>query len=135
MNDLTQYLEQIVDPTFKDFERNSGSVRHAYLTCVAAYHAVDRVAFPEAPEKFAEKWRRQSWEFRLVDIVAHHFKHVVARAEEVKPSEQCIPIGFMLGFNKTGGLETRNLYFVIRDAVKFLHQQAMLDGIGESLRG
>lgn len=124
MSDLAEYLAQIVDPTFKDFERNPGSVRHAYLACVAAYHAVDRMAFPNDPGNLAEEWRKQSFEFRLVDIVAHHFKHVVAKAEKVDPSKPGIPIGFVLGFNKTGGLETRNLYFVIRDAIQFLHKKA-----------
>jgi hypothetical protein len=124
MNDLAQYLDQIVDPTFKDFERNPGSARHAYLACVAAYHAVDRIAFPGNPERFAEKWRKQSFEFRLVDIVAHHFKHVVAKAERVDPSKSVIPIGFALGFDKKGRLETRNLYFIMRDAVRFLWKQA-----------
>jgi hypothetical protein len=69
------------------------------------------MTFPENPEKLAEAWRRQSFEFRLVNIVAHHFKHVVAKAEKVDPSKPGIPIGFMLGFDKKGGLETRNLYF------------------------
>ena len=106
MNDFAEYLEQIVDPTFAEFSRNPGSERHAYLACVAVYHAVDRMAYREQPG-LAEEWRERSFEFRLVDIVAHHFKHVKADAEKIDPNTPGIPIGHALGFDRVLGLETR----------------------------
>ncbi len=47
MQELQQYLDIIVEPTFRDFERNPKSIRHAYLACVAAYHAIDRASYPK----------------------------------------------------------------------------------------
>jgi hypothetical protein len=41
MEDLRRYLEEIVEPTVKDFAEHPASVRHAFLACVATYHAVD----------------------------------------------------------------------------------------------
>jgi hypothetical protein len=121
VNDLAEYLEQIVDPTFEEMSRHPGSERRMYLTCVAVYHAVDRMAPPGKSGNVAEEWRSASRDFHLVDIIAHHFKHV--KADEEEPKGPGIPIGHALGFDRVLGLETRNLYFVIRDAIKFLHEQ------------
>jgi len=93
-----------------------------YLTCVAVYHAMDRMAYPERPGSLVEEWRNASRDFYFVDIIAHHFKHVRADAENVNPKIKGIPIGHALGFKRVLRLETRNLYFVIRDAIKFLHE-------------
>jgi hypothetical protein len=41
---LQRYLDIIVEPTFKDFQRNPTSIRHGYLASVATDHAVDRAA-------------------------------------------------------------------------------------------
>ena len=57
MNDLDEYMELIVEPTFADFSRNARSFRHAYLTCVAIYHAVDHAEYPNEPATLAEQWR------------------------------------------------------------------------------
>ena len=81
VHDLARYLEIIVEPTFDDFSRNRASVRHAFLACVAIYHAIDRVSSPNkrggiSTGNLREEWRTQSLEFTLVDIIAHHFKHV-----------------------------------------------------------
>jgi hypothetical protein len=46
VQDLIRYLKDIVEPTIKDFEKNPSSVRHAFLACVATFHAVDYLAFP-----------------------------------------------------------------------------------------
>jgi hypothetical protein len=75
VNDFSEYMEVIVEPTFEDFRRNGGSVRHGYLACVAVYHAVDRAAYPDDPIALAEQWRKESQEFMLVEEVAQHFKH------------------------------------------------------------
>ncbi len=60
MNDFAEYMELIVEPTFEDFQRNGGSVRHAYLACPAIYHAVDRAAYPDEASALAEQWRKDS---------------------------------------------------------------------------
>ena len=41
MSRLGEYIEEIVKPTFKDFERDS-TRRHAFLAAVAIYHSIDR---------------------------------------------------------------------------------------------
>jgi hypothetical protein len=44
-DDLKRYLEEIVEPTVKDFEEHPTSVRHTFLACVAVFHGVDYVAY------------------------------------------------------------------------------------------
>lgn len=128
MKTLARYLEVIVDPTFDDFLGNTASFRHAYLVCVAIFHAVDRAAEERgvSPKSLREKWGRESMEFKLVDILAHHFKHVQSYAERNIPATRPgIPIRLALGFDEAGeDMDLRNLYFVIRDAVRFVHKKA-----------
>lgn len=127
MNDLTRYLELIVEPAFDDFKRNPASGRHAFLACVSIYHGIDRVASRDRKSVagLRQEWGRKSLEFKLVDIIAHHFKHVQSNDEKIHARRPGIPISFALGFNGAGDeMELRNISFVIRDAVKFLHQQA-----------
>jgi hypothetical protein len=128
MKSLARYLELIVDPTLEDFTKNPTSLRHAFLACVAIFHAIDRASEEKGISRgnLRREWGKTA-EFKIVDIVAHHFKHVVSDDEKNierrrKPS---IPITFVLGFNDAGDqMELRNLFFVIRDAVKFVHKQA-----------
>ncbi len=77
MEDLARYLDEIVAPTIEDFERNPASVRHAFLACVATFHAVDYRAFPRRSQGLRQKYRARSPEFAIVDKVAHAFKHVI----------------------------------------------------------
>jgi hypothetical protein len=64
-------------------------------------------------------------EFKLVDILAHHFKHVQSSDEKIPSTRPGIPIGHALGFDDAGEImDLRNLYFVIRDAVRFVHKKA-----------
>jgi hypothetical protein len=71
-------------------------------------------------------------------MVAHKLKHVVSDAEKepVKPGR--IPLSLLVfgkgvlgteGFNTSiigeGGLDLHNLHFINRDAIKFLHEQAL----------
>jgi hypothetical protein len=127
MNTLARYLELIVDPTFDEFHVNRGSIRRAFLTSVAIYHSIDRLA-EETGERAAhlrQVWCKESIEFKLVDVIAHHFKHVKSSDEKIPASRPGIPIGWALGFNETGDtMDLRNLYFVIRDAVRFVHRKA-----------
>jgi hypothetical protein len=127
MNTLARYLELIVDPTFDEFHAKRDSIRLAFLASVAIYHSVDRQA--EEAGKAASHWRQvwcnESVEFKLVDIIAHHFKHVKSSDEKIPPSRPGLPIGFVMGFDETGDrMDLRNLYFAIRDAVRFVHRKA-----------
>ena len=127
MKTLARYLEVIVDPTFDDFYRDRSSLRLAYLSCVAIFHAVDRAA-EESGKRSAslrQKWGRESMEFKMVDIIAHHFKHIQSSDEKIPPNRPGIPIGHALGFDETGErMDVRNIYFLIRDAVRFVHKKA-----------
>jgi hypothetical protein len=73
---LVRYLDEIVDPTVAEFERNSTSVRHAFITCVVVFHAVDYRAHPKRSTGLRQEYRTKSDAFALVDMVAHAFKHV-----------------------------------------------------------
>ncbi len=128
MNTLARYLEVIIDPTFDDFYKDRSSIRLAYLACVAIFHAVDRAA--EESEirsaKLRQEWGNESMEFAMVDIIAHHFKHVKSNDERIPPNTRPgLPIGLALGFDETGEkMDVRNIYFLIRDAVRFVHKKA-----------
>lgn len=127
MNTLARYLEVIVDPTWDDFHANRASVRLAFLACVAIFHAVDRVAEAEGkdPSHFRQIWANESLEFKLVDVIAHHFKHVLSNDERNLGNRPGISIGLVLGFSEAGDkMDLRNLYYVIRDAVRFVHRKA-----------
>jgi hypothetical protein len=130
---LVQYIAEIVEPTFAELERNPASKRHAFLACATTYHAIDRVSYPKRPGNLRKRWGEQSREFLMVDLVTHHFKHV-RNDDERKPMSGRIPITPALigamGFNTAalGGFgqkaALRNLVFVVRDAVRFLHRKA-----------
>lgn len=128
MKSLARYLEVIVDPTFDDFCSNCTSVRHAYLICVAIFHAVDRAAEENGTRgaNLRQVWCKESLEFKLVDVIAHHFKHVQSSDEKISSTRDGIPIGYALGFDEAGeDMDLRNLYYVIRDAVRFfVHKKA-----------
>jgi len=67
----------------------------------------------------------QSHEFKIVDVLAHHFKHVKSSDEKTPASRPGISIRFALGLSDTGDtMDLRNLYYVIRDAVRFVHRTA-----------
>ena len=89
---LERYLNETVEPTFEDFKRNPSSARHAYLACVAAYHAVDRASYPRSPGNLRDRWRKRSFEFTVVDMVAHKFKHVISGDEKAPTKPGHIPL-------------------------------------------
>ena len=94
---------------------------------MAIFHAVDRAAEESGvrPAKLRQDWCRESLEFKLVDILAHHFKHVQSTDEKIPATRPGLPIRLALGFDEAGeGVDLRNLYFVIRDAVRFVHKKA-----------
>jgi hypothetical protein len=75
MIDLERYVFDFVEPTIDDFEKNPTSVRHAFLACVAAFHGVDYLAWPDEPKNLRAHLRLNDY-FLIVDDVAHAFKHV-----------------------------------------------------------
>jgi len=76
MEDLERYLEEMVEPSLKDFEANPTSRRHAFLACVVIAHAVDYLEHPRRANLRREALKRRSQDFHLVDQIAHAFKHV-----------------------------------------------------------
>jgi hypothetical protein len=134
MNALKQYLDLIVEPTVDEFRKNPTSLRHAYLACVAAYHAVDRVSYPEHPQEVTKEWRQKCDAFALVELVALDFKHVKSSKHKLKAAPPRIPIGMALyghmGFNThmlndTGQVDSLyHLSFMADEALRFLYQQA-----------
>ena len=129
MNDFAQYMELIVEPTYEEYQKNSTSVRHAYLACLVVYHAVDRAAYPGEPHVLAKRWTSESLAFMLIEEVALHFKHGTRRWVKKAKKEKldALLVTHPLGLEgDLEGLETRNLYFQVRDAVTFLRQKARL---------
>jgi hypothetical protein len=85
MEDMVRYIEEFVEPTIEDFQKNPTSVRHAFLAAVAVFHAIDYLAFPKKRSAdLRQRFRKQSSEFAMVDDVAHAFKHVVV-GDRTKP--------------------------------------------------
>jgi hypothetical protein len=140
VEDLERYLEEIVEPTVQDFERHPTSVRHAFLACVATFHAVDYMAHPRRPQTLRQQWKGQSEAFGRVDEVAHALKHVathrqnksrliarsiISRPPAVAGAMEC---GLSLIGDVTGAVTlqedtTINLLEVVRDAVRFLRTE------------
>jgi hypothetical protein len=138
MEDLQPYIRDIVEPTFGDFRRNPGSMRHAYLTCVATYHAVDRAAYPKSPGNLRKAWGRESFQLKIVDMVAHKFKHVISDEEKRPPVKGSIPLShavFGAGtlntytFNSrtlgSGGIDLHNLFYVVNEAIAFIKTKSV----------
>jgi hypothetical protein len=122
---LERYLENFVDPTFEDYRRNSMSTRHAFIASLITYHAVDRAAYPRKGKTLVERWRKKSMEFMLVEIVALQFKHVMSSDVRQPAPKNAIRITHALGLDETAEkVELHHLYFLVRDAIKFLHQEA-----------
>jgi len=76
MNNAKEYLDEIVEPTIKDFENNPTSIRHAFLASLAVFHTVDYLAYPKKARSLRERYCKASADFAVVDDVAHAFKHV-----------------------------------------------------------
>lgn len=117
MNDLIGYLDLIVEPTFLDYQSNPGSARHAFLACVAVFHSIDRV--PNHSGNLRKAWGDQSIEFLVVDMFAHHLKHVKSNPEKRVSDKPGLPLSFLVE-----SMDFHNLYFAVRDAIKFVRQQA-----------
>ena len=87
--DARSYIFDIVVPTLADYERDKTSVRHGFLACVAAFHAVDYLSTDEvSSSSLRQKLRRECPSFVLIDRVAHAFKH----AETGHPNSTVQPL-------------------------------------------
>jgi predicted nucleotidyltransferase len=69
------YLYQIVAPTIADYAQNVRSVRHAFLACVATFHTIDYFAKGREKNSLRTHMRKECTSFRLIDRIAHAFKH------------------------------------------------------------
>jgi hypothetical protein len=79
MTDAQKHFDEFVIPTVRDFEKAPASRRHAFLACVAVFHAVDYLAAqPGSPKKqnLRNQLRTENADFVIVDRVAHAFKHM-----------------------------------------------------------
>jgi hypothetical protein len=137
MNALRQYIKNIVEPTYAEFQSNPLSTRHAFLACVAAFHCVDRAVYPKSPGNLRKEWRERSIEFAIVDMIAHKLEHVVSDDEKgpapkgaMRLSTMVFGLGSLntvvlneIGLNE-GGIDFRNLLIIVSDAINFLHQEA-----------
>ncbi|MBS1766390.1 MAG: hypothetical protein JST05_03170 [Acidobacteria bacterium] len=131
MSDLdtfNDYMTNIVEPTFMDYHAHPGSTRLAFLACVAVYHSIDR--FERHPGNLRKDWGKKSLMFLMVDMIAHHLKHVQCDQERYKNTPpNAIPLRSLV-FNdgktipNSLAVDHHNLYFVIRDAITFVKDQA-----------
>jgi hypothetical protein len=76
MEDLVRYVEEFVNPAIEDFAQHPDSVRHGFMACVAAFHGVDYLAWPEDAATLRSELRKKNEHFKTIDDVAHAFKHV-----------------------------------------------------------
>jgi len=124
MEDMIHYLDGFVEPTIEEFARNPASIRHAFLACVVTFHSVDYLAYDKAGRKTRKGkvgnlrsiFGNLSSDFKLVDDVAHAFKHVVSgnarnpnlRSEEVVSQAGAFSSDFSSDFGQGADLlETR----------------------------
>jgi len=98
------------------FLRNPGSARHAFLACVAVFHSIDRVSGNSG--NLRKKWRKESIEFLVVDMFAHHFKHVKSNDEKDISKKPGLPLSSL-----ANSIDLHDMYFAVRDAIKFIRQQ------------
>ena len=134
---MRKYIEEMVDPTFEEFGRNVNSPRHAFLACVAAFHAIDRAAESDETAALIEMWHNESFEFYVMDMICHHLKHTKSKQEKDEVPAGSIPLAKMvfgtgLKAKSTdrqtlldGGIALHSLLYLTRDAIQFLKRKAM----------
>jgi hypothetical protein len=146
MEDLTNYLDEIVEPTIKDFAEHPTSVRHAFLACVATFHSVDYLAYDglrRTPRKgrvgnLKKTFGKESPEFHRIDQIAHAFKHVVSDGTTRVSAAEVISrppamagvmvaglsmVGDTVGGVTLGSDHGVDLLNILRRAVEFLRTQ------------
>jgi hypothetical protein len=138
------YLEQIVDPTIAEFDKNPYSRRHAFLACLVTFHTIDYIE-PREPQKRSarEAFRKESDAFAVIDRVAHAFKHVKTghskseynrplRVEHVYSRPPAITGVMRTGISRLGdttggvalwGENSTDLLPIVKQASKFLRSK------------
>ena len=94
---------------------------------MSIFHAVDRAADESGLgiTVLRQQWCNESLEFKLVDVIAHHFKHLKSSDEKIPSTRPGVPISLALGFDETGeSMDLGNIYFLTRDAARFVHKKA-----------
>jgi hypothetical protein len=144
MEGMLRYLDEIVEPTVKDFEEHPTSRRHAFLACVATFHAVDYLAYPKRSTTLRQKFGKRSPEFRIVDQVAHAFKHVVSgnpanphlKMGDVVPRPPAFAGVMVAGLSVLGdtrggvtvyGKHSVDLLWILKRAINFLRSPAVVE--------
>lgn len=73
---LNWYLDHVAEPTVAELRAKPHSLRLLYLAAAVVFHSVDRAAYPNANRELRRTWRRACEAFKLVDMLAHDFKHM-----------------------------------------------------------
>lgn len=124
MTKLQAYIDEVVEPTLAEHEEDA-TVRRAFLLAVAIYHAVDRAAEDRGLKgrgNLRKAWGRSSAAFKLVDVVAHRFKHVVNPAENETREDQW-GAGFTYG-HALRNVTASHFAYIAKDAINFLRTTA-----------
>jgi hypothetical protein len=124
LSKLREYVSEIAMPTFQDFDREQ-NLRRAFLAAVAIFHCVDRAkedlkAAGVASRGLRERWTHESMAFKLVDAVAHRFKHVNSNLESRKQKQwqDQLTIGDVLGRTNVATFRS-----VLIEALEFVEKQ------------
>ena len=57
---MLQFLDEVVEPTIRDFEADPTSRRRAFLACAATFHAIDYLAYPSKSAAIRSKLQAAS---------------------------------------------------------------------------
>lgn len=104
MSAFEQYISDVIEPTFADFESDK-TISRAFIAAVVIFHAIDRAKEDygtRASGSIRKEWGYESAAFKLVDIVAHRFTY-----------------GWVLG-----RMTLHEFTYTMKDAISFLKQKA-----------
>jgi hypothetical protein len=128
MSLLDDYIKKTVQPTIEEFERDI-SPRRAFLTAVVIFHAVDRAAVDQGMRtsgNLRNEWGKSSAAFKIVDVVAHRFKHVRSgdegqprRLDEGKKQWGDLTYGHALA-----RMTMHEFSVTLKSAIRFVEEQA-----------
>jgi hypothetical protein len=93
MSTLAAYIDEMVKPTFRDFE-DEQTPRRAFLAAVTLMHCVDRAKVDRKASGLKKKgenlrmaWGQESTAFNIVDAIANRFKHTQSDLECDRPPQ------------------------------------------------
>jgi hypothetical protein len=147
VKDLERYLNEIVEPTVNDFRQQPSSVRIGFLACVAIYHSIDYLAFPEdrlrwdgkehraKRQRLRKQFGEENEQFRLASEAVNAFKHVKTtskrglEASEVYERPPAMAGRRMMGISMFGDMtgavvtDGHDLLQVVTQALSFLRSK------------